>query len=55
MNTIDLKADTVCDVVKQQAAALKNPPRTPREVLETLEKCGLTQSVARLREKLGVA
>jgi hypothetical protein len=37
----------------QQAAALKNPPRSPADLLGTLREQGLVRSVAKLREILG--
>jgi hypothetical protein len=43
----------VANAVREQAAALKHPPMTPAEVLESLRKNGLVQSVARLRELYG--
>ena len=49
---VDLDAVTVCAVVREQAAALKNPPRSVRELLDTLQAAGLVQTVARLRQLL---
>jgi tRNA-splicing ligase RtcB len=49
----DLAPGAVASIVVQQAAALKNPPRSPAELLETLREQGLIRSVARLRELLG--
>ena len=51
---IDLDEAAVAHVVRAQAAALKNPPRTPAEVLDVLGRQGLTVSAAMLRELLGV-
>lgn len=51
---IDLDEATVAHVVREQAAALKNPPKTPAEVLEVLGQQGLTVSAAMLREILDV-
>jgi hypothetical protein len=42
----------VAKVVSDQAAALKNPPRTAGELLDTLRALGLVRSVAKLRELL---
>lgn len=53
LDLIDLAPVTVADVVRAQAGALKNPPRSVSELLETLRNNGLAQSVARLRELLG--
>lgn len=39
----------VLKAVHDQVAALRNPPRELSDVLETLEKNGLVQSVAELR------
>jgi PIN domain len=46
---LDLAPTTVYRAVKRQREALKNPPRTPEELLETLERQRLVQTVARLR------
>jgi hypothetical protein len=50
---IDLAPVTIADVVRTQAGALKNPPRSVFELLDTLSNNGLVQSVTRLRELLG--
>lgn len=50
LNTIDLAPGTVAQVLTEQAGALKNPPRTVPELLQTLQDLGLVQSVAKLRE-----
>jgi hypothetical protein len=50
LNLIDLDAATVARVVDEQAAALKNPPMSVADVLDSLERTGLVQAVARLRE-----
>jgi hypothetical protein len=51
---IDLDEATVAHVVRLQAAALKDPPRTTAQVLEHLHHNGLTVSAATLKEILGV-
>jgi predicted nucleic acid-binding protein len=51
---IGLNAATVAQVVRSQAAALKNPPRTLSEVLERLRDQGLTVSASMLKETLGI-
>jgi hypothetical protein len=53
LDAIDLAPDLVIEVVNGQAAALRKPPRTVYELLDTLHTQGLVQSVARLRELLG--
>jgi hypothetical protein len=45
--------EPMLNVVILQAQSLKNPTRSVPELLETLQQCGLVQSVARLRELLG--
>ena len=52
---LDVAPGVVCAAVQEQAAALRNPPRTPGQLLETLEGCGLPRAVARLRLSLGRA
>ncbi|MBL8911472.1 MAG: hypothetical protein JNM17_12330 [Archangium sp.] len=49
-NLIDLAPGRVSATVANQAAALKNPPQTTQELLETLLANGLPRSVAKLRE-----
>ncbi len=51
---IDLDEVTVTQVVQAQAAALKNPPRTLREVLERLRVQGLTRSASLIEGMLGL-
>jgi hypothetical protein len=51
---IDLDAVTVARVVREQVAALKDPPKTTAEVLGSLRQQGLTISVEMLEEVLGV-
>lgn len=51
-HVIDLAPGAVCSAITEQASALKNPPRTVADVLELLEKQGLAQSVAELRDLL---
>jgi len=46
---LDLAPATVYRAVKRQREALKNPSKTPEELLETLERQRLVQAVARLR------
>ncbi len=53
LEILDLAPGAVCAAVKDQAAALKNPPTTLEQLLLTLQTVGLPQSVARLREFFG--
>lgn len=46
----DAAPGPVCAAVKRQREGLRNPPKTAEELLVTLEKQGLTQSVAKLRQ-----
>jgi hypothetical protein len=46
---LDLAPITVYRAVKRQREALKNPSKTPEELLETLERQRLVQTAARLR------
>jgi hypothetical protein len=46
---LDLDPAAVYRAVKRQREALKAPPRTAEELLETFEKQGLVQTVAHLR------
>jgi len=55
LDTIDLAPGLVTAVVSQQANALKSPPRSVGELLDTLRDQGLVRSVAKLRELFGVA
>ncbi len=49
LHLLSLDPGAVLRVVEQQAAALKNPPMSIRELLETLETRGLVQTAAELR------
>lgn len=50
LDTIDLAPTVVATVVNDQARALRSPPRTTSELLDTLRGLGLVRSVAKLRE-----
>jgi hypothetical protein len=50
LDCIDLAPGRMTQVLTQQSAALKNPPKTTMELLDILRNQGLVQSVARLRE-----
>lgn len=53
LDLLDLSPAAVVGAVQEQARALKNPPRTLGDVLDTLRDNGLVQSVAKLRELCG--
>jgi hypothetical protein len=46
---LDAAEAVIVEAARRQRAALKNPPKSVEELLDTLEAQGLTQSVARLR------
>jgi predicted nucleic acid-binding protein len=50
IDIIDLSPGALATVVAEQAAALKNPPRSTAELLDTLRDQGLVRSIAKLRE-----
>lgn len=50
LDLIDLAPAKVVTAVREQARALKNPPRSLSELLDTLKGNGLNQSVAKLEE-----
>jgi predicted nucleic acid-binding protein len=52
LDSIDLASGAVVQCVTDQASALRNPPVAIPELLDTLRRLGLAQSVARLRELL---
>lgn len=52
LHVMDLAPDLVVEIVKRQAADLRNPIRTTEDVLESLERHGLKSSVAMLRRHL---
>ena len=53
VDLIDLAPGVVTNVVAEQAAALRNPPRTIAEMLDTLRDQGLPQAIAKLRALFG--
>lgn len=53
LHAIDLASGVVSKVISEQASALKNPPHTVGELLDTLRDQGLVRSVAKLRELFG--
>lgn len=54
LDAIGLAPVTLTRITEQQAAALRNPPRSSEELLETLAQQGLPQSVELLRTLIGV-
>lgn len=52
LDLLDLAPLRVLEVLAAQAAALKNPPRTVRDLLVSLRRCGLPESVAKINEIL---
>ncbi len=52
MGLMELAPELICAAVKRQREALRNPPKTVEELLAIFESQGLTQTVARLRERL---
>ena len=55
LDVIGLAPGLVTTVVTEQAAALKSPPRTIGELLDTLRDQRLVRSVAKLRELFGAS
>ena len=55
LNTIDLAPGLATKVVAEQAGALKNPPQSIGDLLDTLRDQGLVRAVAKLRELFGAA
>lgn len=49
LDLLDLAPGLVLRVLQEQIAPLRNPPRTLLDLLTTLERCGLVQSVAEVR------
>ncbi len=50
LDCIDLAPAAIAGAVEAQAAGLKDPPQKLSELLDTLQRSGLVQSVAKLRE-----
>lgn len=55
MDCLDLAPALVASCVAEQAADLRSPPQSVRDVLSTLRARGLAQSVARLHDLIGGA
>lgn len=53
VDLIDLAPGPVLRVIDEQAKALKNPPRTTLELIDTLGNNGLHRTAAKLRELFG--
>lgn len=53
LDTVDLAPAAVASAVVDQARALRNPPTSVADLLETLAACGLTRSVGRLKDLFG--
>ena len=53
LHLLSLGPGAVLDTIRAQAGALRNPPCSVAELLNTLETRGLVQSVAELRKLLG--
>ena len=53
IDTLDISPGAVAKVIADQAAALKSPPRSVGELLDTFRDQGLVRSVAKLRELFG--
>lgn len=53
IEALDLAPGAIAAAVNEQAAALRNPPKTIADLLETLQRQGLPLAVARLREAFG--
>lgn len=47
---LDLSPELVCQAIKRQRAALKNPPKTARELLSILQKQQLPQTCLKLNK-----
>ena len=54
LDSIDIAPGTLVRCLTEQAADLKNPPKTVTEVLSTLRQLGLIRTVARFRELLRI-
>jgi predicted nucleic acid-binding protein len=55
LDSIDIAPGAVVKCITDQAATLRNPPMLVPELLDSLRRTGLVQSVARLRDLLGPA
>jgi hypothetical protein len=55
LHLLSLGPGAVLDTIRAQAGALRNPPCSVAELLNTLEARGLVQSVSELRKLLGAS
>lgn len=53
LDSLDISPAAVTRCLVEQASALRDPPRSVVEVLDTLRDLGLIRTVARMRELLG--
>lgn len=51
MNQLELREYEALAAIKRMRARLRNPPRSPAEFIETLERNGLVQSARRLSQR----
>ena len=49
-NIINLDINKAIEALNNQVKSLRNPPKTKKDVLESLKNCGLKASVALLEE-----
>ena len=54
LHLFDLDPAVVCAAVRGQRLALKNPPKTPQEYLDTLLAQGLAGTVAQLEQMMAL-
>jgi predicted nucleic acid-binding protein len=55
LEALDIAPGSIAAAVSEQAAALKSPPKTISELLDTLQVQGLALAVARLRDAFGAS
>lgn len=53
VEALDLAPGAIAAALNEQAATLRNPPKTVSELLDTLQRQGLPLAVARLRDAFG--
>lgn len=51
---LDLSPSCVCDAIRRQRMALKNPTKTPEELLSILQRQQLPQTCLTLKEYIGI-
>ena len=52
MDQQELREHEALAAIKRMRARLRNPPRSPDEFIETLERNGLVQTARRLRQRV---